>query len=59
MVVGCKQISVSMECVTVVKVILVHPVVRILGPAHDNEKQNWRILTNKDIFAIVKKKNLA
>jgi len=22
---------------------------RILGPAYDNEKENWRILTNKEI----------
>jgi hypothetical protein len=28
---------------------------RILGPVYDNEKENWRILTNKDIYAIVKK----
>jgi hypothetical protein len=34
-------------------------VVRILGPVYDNEKQNWRILTNKEILAIDKKKNLA
>jgi hypothetical protein len=27
---------------------------RILGPVHDNEKENW-ILTNKEIYAIVKK----
>jgi len=30
---------------------------RILGPVHDNEKENWRILTNKEIHAMVKKKN--
>jgi hypothetical protein len=29
---------------------------RIPGPAHDNEKENWRILTNKEMYAIVKKK---
>ena len=29
--------------------------IRILGPAYDNEKENWRILTNKEIYAIVKK----
>jgi hypothetical protein len=23
--------------------------IRILGPAYDNEKENWRILTNKEI----------
>jgi hypothetical protein len=28
---------------------------RILGPVYDNEKENWRILTNKEIYAIVKK----
>jgi hypothetical protein len=26
---------------------------RILGPVYDNEKENWRILTNKEIYAIV------
>jgi hypothetical protein len=26
----------------------------ILGPIFDNEKENWRILTNKEIYAIVK-----
>jgi hypothetical protein len=25
------------------------------GPVYDNEKQNWRILTNKEIYAIFKK----
>jgi hypothetical protein len=29
---------------------------RILGPVYDNEKENRRILTNKEIYAIVKKK---
>jgi hypothetical protein len=28
---------------------------RILGPVYGNEKDNWRILTNEDIYAIVKK----
>jgi hypothetical protein len=28
---------------------------KILGPACNNEKENWRILTNKEIYAIVKK----
>jgi hypothetical protein len=28
---------------------------RILGPVYDNEKENCRILTNKEIYAIVKK----
>jgi hypothetical protein len=28
---------------------------RILGPVYDNEKENGRILTNKEIYAIVKK----
>jgi ABC-type ATPase involved in cell division len=26
---------------------------RILGPVYENEKENWRILTNKKIYAIV------
>jgi len=29
--------------------------VRILGPVYDNEKENWRILTNQEIHASVKK----
>jgi len=28
---------------------------RILGPVYDNEEENWRLLTNKEIYAIVKK----
>ena len=28
---------------------------RILGLVYDNEKENWRILTNKEIYAMVKK----
>jgi hypothetical protein len=28
---------------------------RILGPVYDNEKENWRILINKEIYASVKK----
>jgi len=28
---------------------------RILGPIYNNEKENWRILTNKEIYASVKK----
>jgi hypothetical protein len=28
---------------------------RILGPVCDKEKENWRILTNNEIYAIVKK----
>jgi len=28
---------------------------RILGPVDDNEKENWRILTYKEIYASVKK----
>ena len=28
---------------------------RILDPVYDNEKENWRILTNKEIYASVKK----
>ena len=26
---------------------------RILGPVYDNEKENWRILTNKEMYAVV------
>jgi len=26
----------------------------ILGPVYDNKKENWRILTNKEIYASVK-----
>jgi hypothetical protein len=25
---------------------------RILGPVYNNEEENWRILTNKEIYAI-------
>ena len=28
---------------------------RILGPVYDREKENWRIMTNKEIYASVKK----
>jgi len=28
---------------------------RILGPVYENEKENWRILTTKKIYASVKK----
>jgi hypothetical protein len=28
---------------------------RILGPVYDNETENWRILTNTEIYASVKK----
>jgi hypothetical protein len=28
---------------------------RIFGPVYNKEKENWRILTNKEIYAIVKK----
>jgi hypothetical protein len=28
---------------------------RILGPVYDIEKEDWKILTNKQIYAIVKK----
>jgi hypothetical protein len=27
----------------------------ILGPVYDNEKENWMLITNKEIYAIVKK----
>jgi hypothetical protein len=30
---------------------------KILGPVYDNKKENWRILANKEIYAIVGKKN--
>jgi hypothetical protein len=26
---------------------------RILGPLYEKEKENWRILTNKEIYAMV------
>jgi hypothetical protein len=29
---------------------------RILGPVYDNEKENWRILTNEEVYGFVKKK---
>jgi hypothetical protein len=28
---------------------------RISGPVYDNEKENWRILTNREIYSRVKK----
>jgi hypothetical protein len=28
---------------------------RILGPEYENKKENWRILTNKEIYVRVKK----
>jgi len=28
---------------------------RILGPVYENKKENWRTLTNKEIYAVVKK----
>jgi hypothetical protein len=31
---------------------------RILGPVYDNEKENWRILINKEIYARVKKPSI-
>jgi len=27
---------------------------RILGPVYDHERENWRILTNKEIYGSVK-----
>jgi len=27
---------------------------RILGPIYESEQENWRILTNKEIYAMVK-----
>ena len=32
--------------------------IEILGPVCDNEKENWRILTNKEIYASVKKRTI-
>ena len=31
---------------------------RVLGPVYDNEEENWRILTNKEIYASVKKRTI-
>jgi len=31
---------------------------RILSPVYDNEKENWRILTNKGIYTCIKKPGL-
>jgi hypothetical protein len=31
---------------------------RILGPVYDNEKENWKILTNKEIYATVEKPSI-
>ena len=31
---------------------------RILGPVYGNEKENWKILTNEEIYATVKKPNI-
>jgi len=28
---------------------------RILSPVYDNETENWRILTNQEIYASIKK----
>ena len=28
---------------------------RTLGPVYENKKENWRILTNNEIYAVVKK----
>jgi len=30
---------------------------RTLGPVYDNEKENWRILTNKEVYVVVKKRD--
>jgi hypothetical protein len=29
--------------------------IRILVPVYNNEKENWRILTNEEIYAVLKK----
>jgi hypothetical protein len=31
---------------------------RILGKVYDNEKENWRVLTNKEMYASVKKSTI-
>jgi hypothetical protein len=31
---------------------------RILGPVYGDEKENWRLLTNKEIYTRVKKPNI-
>jgi hypothetical protein len=31
---------------------------RILGPVYGNGKVNWRILTDKEIYAVVKKRTI-
>jgi len=31
---------------------------RILGPVYGNEKEKWRILTNKEIYARVKRSTI-
>ena len=28
---------------------------RILGPVYDNEKESWRIVTNREMYGMVKK----
>ena len=30
----------------------------MLGPVYDNEKENWRILTNEEIYANIKKSTI-
>jgi hypothetical protein len=32
---------------------------RILGPVYGNEKENWRILTNEEIYAVLKNPTIA
>ena len=32
---------------------------RILGPVYDKETECWRILTNREIYAVVKKPTIA
>ena len=31
---------------------------KILGPVYDNEKENWRVLTNEEIYANIKKSTI-
>ena len=61
----CEDLHAGMWTCTVIKIIFknipqsfepLRKVYRgILGPVYDNEKEKWRILTNKEIYAVVKK----
>ena len=39
----------SIEIIIIIIIIII-----ILGPVYDNEKEKWRVLTNKEIYAVVK-----